>query len=190
MKACSTDRGQGKGPNWGCQGTLVRPSRWAWRGPRELVGGTSTSPSRRTRALARGPSPTRPCTEAPTIPASARKDSASGSPAPVPSSPGSRLRTCPPRARYRRQAFCYVGSRTDGPGYVCSLPAPPPCGVRSDLKGGLRNAQLPADYLFTMGTSGAFSGGRTVLTGCGMPSILEVPDRLKDAPWWQARLTR
>ena len=69
------------------------PSRCACRGPRDVtVAVARASPSRRTRAPARQPSALRPCTEAPTIPASTADSAASRSAGPVAASAGSRPR--------------------------------------------------------------------------------------------------
>jgi isoamylase len=94
------------------------PSRCACRGPRDVkVAVSRASPSRRTRAPAREPSAIRPCTEAPTIPASTGDSSASRSAGPVASSAGSRLRRTSSRCtRWRIVASAAATSASVGAG--------------------------------------------------------------------------
>jgi hypothetical protein len=95
-----------------------KPPRCACRGPRDVtVSMSRASPSRRTRAPARWPSATRPCTDAPTIPASTGDSSASRSAGPVASSASSRpWRTSSRCTRWRIVASAAATSASLGPG--------------------------------------------------------------------------
>jgi Bacterial extracellular solute-binding protein len=99
-------------------GMLGLGARHVNRGPeRSRALGAILIPSGAARAAAREPNATRPCTEAPTIPASAGDSSASRSAGPVASSPGSSPRRTSSRStRWRIVASAAATSASVGAG--------------------------------------------------------------------------